>query len=88
MALKLALDGDMKIDEYEGVLKQLDRWAQEAKAVSVAMVSLQDKIELQRFKNILLETRRQLLLYIFTAKDVSGFKFVTEQEDVLVAIRR
>lgn len=75
----------MIFHDYEKVLKQLDCWASEARAVARAKSGLDDKIEILRFQNSLFEVRSKLRLYIFTAEDVSKYVFTTEQENVLVA---
>lgn len=75
----------MVFQEYETVLKQLDRWANEAKAVAKTVWDLEDKVEFLRFHDSLREARVKLRRHIFTAEDVSKYDFTTEQEDVLVA---
>lgn len=75
----------MILHEYETVLKQLDLWAKEARAVAKTKLSLSDKIELIRFQDKLGEVRRELRLHIFVAENISKYCFSTEQEDVLVA---
>lgn len=75
----------MVLAEYEEVLKQLDKWASEARAVSRAQPDLDSKMEMLRFHDTLREVGAKLRLHYFQAEDASKYDFLTEEESVLVA---
>lgn len=70
----------MTLEKYEEVLKQLDRWAEEARAISRTKTCLDDKLQFIRFHDVLRDTRAKLRLHYFDAEDASKYVFTTKLE--------
>jgi len=75
----------VKMEHYEKVLKLLDRWASETRAVSSAANSLDDKLHYHKFLQELETVRRSLRLHYHDAEDVSQHTFRWKSEHVLKA---
>jgi hypothetical protein len=68
----------MRIGQYEQVLKQIDRWAQEAGACARAKSDLDEKVSMHKFRKMLEEVRARLRVHYFDAEDVHKFIYAHE----------
>jgi hypothetical protein len=69
------------MNEYEDILKGLDRAQQTARRGSLGATMLEDKLRMQRLRNTIVTCRRELLKLYHDYEDATRFAELIEDEE-------